>query len=519
MLAGIVQHMYWLIGLLVFETVLEGLLCADIFLGHLRLRRVGTLSVAALLVVVTISLLILSWDIWVWTVPIVAYRFINLLRLQYGRLPTPQLRTVSLRAYTWLAVSECLAIALAWLTGRYHLGGILFATLVVMQLFSVIVLLRASLHTWRHAAVSTAVTAFSDKELPPVSVLVPARNETDDLQRCLEALVQSDYPKLEVIVLDDCSATRRTPEIVRSFAYAGVRFLPGKAPDETRWLAKNYAYEQLAHEASGEILLFSGVDATYAPHTIRQLVTLLEIRKKDMLSVMPLRATTIGRGSSLLQATRYYWELCMPRRLFKRPPVLSTCWLIRRGSLERMGGFAAISRSVNPEAPLARQAVVTDGYSFVRSDEALGLYSNKLAAEQYDTSVRMRYPQLHRRLELVGLTACFELLLLLGPFIGLIFVAYLPHRIFYLAAWLFCAVCLSFTYCLIAVGARLTKAWYGWLLVPVAFAVDLLVLHISLWKYEFGNVYWKGRNVCIPVMGITLGSDWDLPPTSTWRSK
>jgi len=511
--------MHWFIGLLILETVLEGLLCAGVSTAHRRLRRGAVALLIAVLTIATLGLCALDWQVWIWTLPIISYRIINLLRLQYGRLPAQQLRSVSSRAFTWLIMSEILVVGIAGLTSRYAFGDALFNALVVLQMLCAGILLRASLRTWRHAAVPAAAAIFSDKELPSVSVLVPARNETDDLTRCLEVLVASDYPKLEILILDDCSATRQVPEIVRTFAHAGVRFVQGEAPDEMRWLAKNYAYEQLVHEASGEVLVFCGVDTMVAPHTIRQLVTLLESRGKDMLSVMPLRAATAGRGSSLLQATRYYWEMSLPRRLFKRPPVLSTCWLIRRNSLERAGGFAAISRSVNPEAPLARRAVVTDGYSFVRSDETLGLYSNKLATEQYDTSVRMRYPQLHRRLELVGVAVCFELLLLLGPFIGLMFAVYLPHPLFYVAAWLFCAACLSFTYCLIAVGARLTKAWYGWLLVPVAFAVDLLMLHISLWKYEFGNVYWKGRNVCIPVMGITLGSDWDLPPISTWRSK
>jgi hypothetical protein len=36
----------------------------------------------------------------------------------------------------------------------------------------------------------------------------------------------------------------------------------------------------------------------------------------------------------------------------------------------------------------------------------------------------------------------------------------------------------------------------------VAFVMDLVVLHVSLWKYEFSSVEWKGRNVCIPVMQL-----------------
>jgi hypothetical protein len=199
---------------------------------------------------------------------------------------------------------------------------------------------------------------------------------------------------------------------------------------------------------------------------------------------------------------RYYWEICLPRRFFKRPPVLSTCWLIRRSALEQMGGFESVSRSVNPEAPLARKAVVTDRYSFIRSDEQLGVYSDKPADEQYATSVRVRYPQLHRRLELVAFASVFELLFFLGPIIGLFFVGNMTHSMAYAALWAVTLFCLLTTYGLVVVGAKLTDPWYGWLLMPVAVLADLIVLNVSLWRYEFSDVDWKGRNVCIPVMQV-----------------
>ncbi|HSX30665.1 MAG TPA: glycosyltransferase [Candidatus Saccharimonadales bacterium] len=495
--------MYLLVGLLVAEAVLEGLLCGEAEALPTWLRKSACMVLAALLICAGTAVCLERWTIWAWGMPVVAYRLVNLLRVYDARLPWPQLRTVTFRAFGWLATTQLLITVLAWLAVTNKFGGVLLNVLVVAQLLSAFILLRASLHTWRHAGAPTgSVPALSDKEALSVSVLVPARNETDDLDRSLRALVASDYPKLEILVLDDCSANRRTPEIIRSFAHGGVRFIQGKVPDETRWLAKNYAYDQLVREASGELLLFCGVDAVLQPHTIRQLVEVLEARGKDMLSVMPLRHAESRRGNSLLQAMRYYWEICLPRRLFKRPPVLSTCWLIRRHALERMGGLESVSRSVNPEAPLARQAVVTDAYSFIRSDEHLGVYSNKPAAEQYDTSVRVRYPQLHRRLELIALAASLESVLLLGPFVGLLLLPYLSHAMAYGAVWVVALLCLFTTYGLVAAGARLTNRSFGWLLMPVAFAADLAMMHISLWKYEFSSVDWKGRNVCIPVMQI-----------------
>jgi glycosyltransferase involved in cell wall biosynthesis len=494
--------MYWLLALLVLGTVLEGLLCFGVVAALPKLQKQVCVFVVAMLSLASVVLIVKSWQVWVWTVPIVLYRLINLLRVYEQRLPAQQLRTVAARAFEWLVAAQILCVLLAWYVTRYGHAMTFLDVLVVLQLLSAVVLLRASTHTWRHAAVLGQPKPLSDKELPAVSVLIPARNETDALDRCLQAMIASDYPKLEVVVLDDCSVNRRTPEIIRSFAHDGVRFIQGQVPDETRWLAKNYAYEQLSQEASGDLLLFCGVDARLEPHTIHELVCLLEARGKDMLSVMPLRATADNQSNSLLQAMRYYWEICLPRRFFKRPPVLSTCWLIRRSALEQMGGFESVSRSVNPEAPLARKAVVTDRYSFIRSDERLGVYSDKPADEQYATSVRVRYPQLHRRLELVAFASVFELLFFLGPIIGLFFVGNMTHSMAYAALWAVTLFCLLTTYGLVVVGAKLTDPWYGWLLMPVAVLADLIVLNVSLWRYEFSDVDWKGRNVCIPVMQV-----------------
>jgi hypothetical protein len=40
------------------------------------------------------------------------------------------------------------------------------------------------------------------------------------------------------------------------------------------------------------------------------------------------------------------------------------------------------------------------------------------------------------------------------------------------------------------------------LLLPCAVLADIGLLHYSMWKYEFSEVLWKGRNVCVPVMHV-----------------
>src|ERR1700757_357867 len=130
-----------------------------------------------------------------------------------------------------------------------------YATISVMIILSLLVL-TAVIDIFVLMKLQKAFAMFkmsvsadqADKDLPTVSVCISARNETHAMTQCLERVVASEYPKLEVIVLDDGSRDD-TLLLIKSFAFAGVRFIEGK-PLPEGWLGKNYAQSILANEAS-----------------------------------------------------------------------------------------------------------------------------------------------------------------------------------------------------------------------------------------------------------------------------
>ncbi len=64
-------------------------------------------------------------------------------------------------------------------------------------------------------------------DLPVVSILVAARNEEQNIIRCLQALTELDYPayKLEILVGNDASEDK-TRELVAAFAMSSCLILP-----------------------------------------------------------------------------------------------------------------------------------------------------------------------------------------------------------------------------------------------------------------------------------------------------
>ena len=98
---------------------------------------------------------------------------------------------------------------------------------------------------------------------PVTSVLVPARDEAHRLPATLAGLLAQDVT--EIIVLDDQSRDA-TADVVRRAGQTDprVRFVRG-TPPPPGWTGKNWACQQLAMAARGDLLVFCDADVLLAP--------------------------------------------------------------------------------------------------------------------------------------------------------------------------------------------------------------------------------------------------------------
>lgn len=447
-----------------------------------------------------------------WTLIILflsVYRLVNILRLITGRSLADYLFNAARRSSLVLIGLQLVVVSAVGLNNYLRLSSLTWSYLLAFGQFITAVIVLSS--TFRHLRTTRSdlvASSYADQDLPTLTVAIPARNETDNLEVCLRSLLETNYPKLEILVLDDCSQDKRTPEIIRSFAQRGVRFIAGKVPPDN-WLAKNYAYQQLTEQASGEMLLFCGVDVRFEAESLKSLLAVALKKKKTMLSVIPGNKLSNKWNplALMVQPSRYAWELALPRRWLRRPPVLSSCWLISKELLVGSGGFEAVAHSISPESYFARQAILAnDGYSFIQSPKQSTIHSVKSLDDQQATAIRIRYPQLHRRPEVTCLITALELAMLTTPLIVLIVS-------FSLGLWpLFAASLISYGLQAIAYGQIVnltyrTVLWRGYLMLPLAAIYDVALLNYSMWRYEFRQVIWKDRNVCVPVMRVSQGGN------------
>ena len=416
-------------------------------------------------------------------------------RLLFGRLPEPFLRR-STQLNSAVALGVFVVMVDAWFAlqavgstgtpGRQIVIALLLISTVVGLGF-----LCQVLWTLKHYRVRKLDQTLGARDLPTVTLAIPARNETHALEACLRAAVASDYPKLEIIVLDDCSQDK-TSDVIRQFAHDGVRFVQGELPSEG-WLGKNRAMDTLADQASGDYVVFADVDTHMSPQSITKLITYVLSHKQEMVTVLPTRRDG-WNFATLLTTLRYYWQIALPLTA-RRVPVASQCWIIRRATLRKLGAFDAVKQKIVPESYFARILFVHDQYRFIVSNEELGITTAKKWSSQIETATRYLYPTLKRQPLLVLLVSMAIVGLFLAPFLVLV-VSTADWRFVALAG----AACstLWLSYALVVVRTHQFTWPLTLLLMPIALLQELVLLVVSMLAYEFGDVNWKGRNVCYP---------------------
>jgi glycosyltransferase involved in cell wall biosynthesis len=125
------------------------------------------------------------------------------------------------------------------------------------------------------------------KNMPLVSVLIPARNEEENIANILEDLVRQDYKDLEIIVFNDQSEDK-TPEIIREFKQKDPRItLISSEGLPAGWLGKNFACHSLSLVARGDYFLFIDADVRISGEIISNAVAYVSRYNLALISIFP----------------------------------------------------------------------------------------------------------------------------------------------------------------------------------------------------------------------------------------
>lgn len=196
---------------------------------------------------------------------------------------------------------------------------------------------------------------------PSVSVLVPARNEAENLRRLLPTLTRQDYPRFEVLVYDDGSDDETWRVIERTGE--PVRGLRGEGPPPG-WVGKVHALYRATRAADGEVYLFLDADAALRDeHALRRLMerfTAVERTAKPAGGVLSGLLRLRGGGSLLTSLIPFAMMTALPLALIPRTKTSALaalngqCWLIRAEAYHRHEPHAALPDEVLEDVEIGR---------------------------------------------------------------------------------------------------------------------------------------------------------------------
>jgi glycosyltransferase involved in cell wall biosynthesis len=125
-----------------------------------------------------------------------------------------------------------------------------------------------------------------DENCPRISILFAARDEEEKLAAALATLIALDYPRLEIVAVDDRSEDA-TPRILSEYAAKDSRVRVVQVNElPAHWLGKPHGLVKAYEASSGELLLFTDADVQFEPETLRRAVSFFHERKLDHLTLL-----------------------------------------------------------------------------------------------------------------------------------------------------------------------------------------------------------------------------------------
>ncbi len=122
---------------------------------------------------------------------------------------------------------------------------------------------------------------------PKLSIIVPARDEAETIERAMAGKLAQAGPAIEIVLVDDRS-TDGTSAIVDRIAAGDPRVKVihiTTLPDG--WLGKVHALQRGLDASTGELVLFTDADVDFAPGLLARAVALMEHERLDLLAALP----------------------------------------------------------------------------------------------------------------------------------------------------------------------------------------------------------------------------------------
>lgn len=230
-------------------------------------------------------------------------------------------------------------------------------TIIIFLLISLIIAVYNLL-----SAPAFRITGMNGIDTPLVSILIPVRNEEENISECLTSISKQDYKNFEVMVGND-NSTDNTDFILDQFAerFSLIRkiVIP---PLPEGWSGKNFAADTLYRNSQGDLILYIDADVTLDKSAVSTAVNYMHNYYADVLSVFPSQKMK-GLGEKIVVPLLNFFLLSLlPLIQIYRSKNISLSAgigqfiLFRRSAYEITGGHKAVKNKVAEDLELIRSA-------------------------------------------------------------------------------------------------------------------------------------------------------------------
>lgn len=232
------------------------------------------------------------------------------------------------------------------------ISGALWFTILTFLLLK----LAGLLYNLRAFPVLQSSTAARHPER--ISLLVPARNEADNLPETLPGFL--DQPAHEILLLDDNSEDN-TLNIACNLAESNprLRVLSG-SPLPNGWIGKNWACHQLAEAATGSVLIFTDADVNWEPGALDALMQEMTRQQAEAFSVFPRQQTETTTQRTLLPLIDNVLLSFLPFILLRLPAPSAAVangqvFAFRRSTYDSLDGHRSVKSEILEDIRLAQR--------------------------------------------------------------------------------------------------------------------------------------------------------------------
>jgi glycosyltransferase involved in cell wall biosynthesis len=329
---------------------------------------------------------------------------------------------------------------------------------------------------------------------PMVTVIVPACNEEENIERAVVSLLAQDYSNLEILVVNDRSIDG-TAGVLKGLQVQYPQLAIHEITDLPEgWLGKSHALAQGAELANGEYLLFTDADVIMQPTTISRAIGLMVAERLDHLA-LTFENITSGWLLNCLILEIGLGLFCIFRPWAARNPQSSAFIgvgafnLVKRSAYQAVGGHESIK--MHPVDDLMLGKILKE-HGF-RQDCLLG--RTFVAVPWYNTVGAMIdglqknvFSLVHYRVGLVFPMLFLHILMNITPVWGMIFSQGTER-----ALWV-TALLMKLLYSFFGLLRQRLPVWY----LPGAVLTPYIVLYIILRSVcevlRNGGITWRGRH-------------------------